>query len=83
LKPNHASKDVLEFVEVCGTDFSHMQYIPFALEENDLYQHSNLVDPSTESNPHRFGPPTENPHRHHRIEEEDPHLHTGDNKIKV
>jgi hypothetical protein len=37
----------------------------------------------TESNPHRFGLPTDNPHQHRRKEEEAPHLHTGDNKSKA
>jgi hypothetical protein len=66
---------------VCGSDFSRVQYILFALE--DLHQCSKPADPSMESNPHQFGPPTDNPHRHHRKEEEDSHLHTGDNKSKA
>jgi hypothetical protein len=68
---------------VYESDFSHIQYILFTLEENDLHQCSKPTDPSTESNPHRFGPPTENHHRHCQKEEEDPHLHTGDNKNKA
>jgi hypothetical protein len=35
-----------------------------------------------EPNIHRFGPPTDNPHRRRRKEEATPHLHTGDNKSK-
>jgi hypothetical protein len=34
------------------------------------------------SNPHWFGPPTDTPYRHRRKEEEDPYLHTRDNKSK-
>jgi hypothetical protein len=34
-----------------------------------------------ESNPHRFEPSTDNPHRHHRKEEAIPYLHTGDKLI--
>jgi hypothetical protein len=37
---------------------------------------SKPEDPSMESNPHRFGLSTDNPHRHHRKEEAVPHLHT-------
>jgi hypothetical protein len=59
------------------------QNILFAQKENVIHQHSKLEDPSTESNPHRFGPPTNNPRRHHRKEEAVPHLHTEDNKSKV
>jgi hypothetical protein len=55
----------------------------FALEENDLHRRSKPADPSTESSPQRFGPPTDNPHRHRREEEENPHLHTRDNKSKA
>jgi hypothetical protein len=54
----------------------NIQYILFTLEENNVHQCSKFVDPSTESNPHRFGPTTNNIHRRHRKEEKDPHLHT-------
>jgi hypothetical protein len=53
------------------------QNILFALKENDIHRRSKLEDPSTESNPHRFGLPTDNPHRHHHKEEAIPHLHIG------
>jgi hypothetical protein len=78
LKPKHASKDVSEFAEAIS-----LTLILFALEENDLHQHSKTADPSTESNPHRFEPPTDNARRHRRKEEEDPHLHTGDDRSKT
>jgi hypothetical protein len=61
----------------------NVQNILFALEENLIHQHSKPEDPSTESNPPRFGLPTNNPHRHHRKEGATPHLHTGDNKSKA
>jgi hypothetical protein len=60
-----------------------IQYILFTLEENVIHQHSKPEDPSTVSNPHRFGPPTDNPHWHHQKEEAVLHLHTGDNKSKA
>jgi hypothetical protein len=59
------------------------QDIPFALKENTIHQRSKPEDPSTESNPHRFGLSTGNPHRHHQQEKAFPHLHTEDNKSKV
>jgi hypothetical protein len=52
------------------------QNILFALKENAIHQRSKPEDPSTESNPHRFGLPTDNPHRYCRKEEAVPHLHT-------
>jgi hypothetical protein len=55
----------------------------FALKENAIHRHSKPEDPSTESNPHRFGLPTDNPRPHHRQEEAAPHLHTEDNKGKA
>jgi hypothetical protein len=58
------------------------QNILFALEENAIHQRSKLEDHSTESNPYRFGLPTENPHRHRWKEEAVPHLHTEDSKSK-
>jgi hypothetical protein len=39
--------------------------ILFALEENVIHRCSKPEDPSTESNPPRFGVPTDNPHQHH------------------
>jgi hypothetical protein len=68
---------------VCGSDFSHGQDIPFALKGNAIHRHSEHEDPSTESNPGRFGLPTNNPRRHHRQEEAVPHLHTEDSKSKA
>jgi hypothetical protein len=63
--------------------FSYVQNILFALEENAVHRHSKHEDPSTESNPHRFGPPTDNPRQHRWKEEAVPHLRTGDNKSKA
>jgi hypothetical protein len=40
-------------------------------------------DPSTESNPHRFGLPTDNPRQYHRQEEAVPHLDIEDSKSKA
>jgi hypothetical protein len=80
LKPKDASKDISEFAEV---KITLIQNILFALEENIIHEHSKPKDPSTVTNPHRFGPPTNNPHRHRRKEEEAPHLRTGDNKSKA
>jgi hypothetical protein len=51
------------------------QNILFALKQNAIHQHSKPKDPSTESNPHRVGVSTDNPHRHRREEEIVPHLH--------
>jgi hypothetical protein len=59
------------------------QNIPFALKKNDIHQCSKPKDPSTESNPHRFGLTTNNPHRHCRKEEAVPHLHTENSKRKA
>jgi hypothetical protein len=77
---NYASKDKLEFAEAISLNG---QNILFALKENAIHQCSKPEDPSTESNPHRFRLPTDNPHRHHRQEEAVPHLHTEDNKSKA
>jgi hypothetical protein len=52
------------------------QNILFALKENAIHRHSKPEDPSTESNPHRFGLPTDNPRRHCRKDGATPHLHT-------
>jgi hypothetical protein len=80
MKPKHASNDVSEIAEVISLN---VQYIFFTLEENDLHRHSKPPDPNKASNPHRFRPLTSTPHRHHQKKEEDPHLHTGDNKSKA
>jgi hypothetical protein len=61
----------------------NVQIILLALEENAIRQRSKPKDPSTVHNPHQFGPPTDNPHWHHRKEEEAPHLHIGYNKSKA
>jgi hypothetical protein len=45
--------------------------------------HSKPGDPSTESNPHRFGLSTGNPRRHRRQEEAVSHPHTEDSKSKA
>jgi hypothetical protein len=58
------------------------QNILFALKENAIHWHSKPEDSNTESNPHRFGLPTDNPCRHRRQEEAAPHLHIEDNKSK-
>jgi hypothetical protein len=57
--------------------FFNNQNILFAVKENAIHQCSKPEDPSTHSNHHWFGLPTDNPHRHHRKEEAVPHLHTG------
>jgi hypothetical protein len=59
-----------------------VQNILLAREENVIHQGSKPEDPSMVPNPHRFEPPTDNPHQHRRKEEEAPHLHIGDNKSK-
>jgi hypothetical protein len=59
------------------------QNIIFTLKENVIHYHSKSENPSTESNPYQFELPTDNPRRHHRQEEADPHLHTEDNKSKA
>jgi hypothetical protein len=73
-------KNVSEFSEVISLI---IQYILIILEENVIHQCSNPRDPSTVSISHQFGPPTGNPHQHHRKEKAAPHLHTGDNKSKA
>jgi hypothetical protein len=52
------------------------QNIFSAIKENDIHWLSKPEDPSTESNPHRFGLHTNNPHRHCWKEGAAPHLHT-------
>jgi hypothetical protein len=80
LKPKLRFK---RYNRVCRSDFSHGQDIPIALKGNAIHRHSKLEDPSTESNPHRFGLPTDNPRRHRWQEEAAPHLHTEDSKSKA
>jgi hypothetical protein len=63
--------------------FLNGQNILFALKVNVIHRHSKPEDPSTESNPRRFGLPTDNPHRHRMQEETIPHLHTKDIKSKA
>jgi hypothetical protein len=79
LKPKDASKDNSEFVEA---EITLIQYILFTLEEIVIHHCSKPEDHSMLSNPSWFRPPTDNPHRHHRKEEEAPHLYTEDNKSK-
>jgi hypothetical protein len=57
--------------------------IIFVLKDNAIYRRSKLEDSSMESNPHRFGLPTDNPHRHRRQEEAISHLHIEDSKSKT
>jgi hypothetical protein len=73
-------KPKLEFAEVISLNG---QNILVALKENVIHRHSKPKDPSTESIPHRFGLPTDNPHRHHRQEKAVPHRHIEDNKSKA
>jgi hypothetical protein len=61
----------------------NVQNILLALKENVIHRCSKPEDPSTESNPPRFGLPTDNLCRHCRIEAAIPHLHTEDNKSKA
>jgi hypothetical protein len=62
--------------------FSHIKYIPLALEKNVLLGHSTPVNPSTESNPHWSRLPTGSP-CWHRQRKEDLHLHIGDRHAKL
>jgi hypothetical protein len=75
-----ASNDQTEFAKAVSLI---IQYILFTLEENDLHQRSKPTGPGMASNPHWFGPPSDTPHQHRWKEEEDPHLHTRDNKSKA
>jgi hypothetical protein len=59
------------------------QNILLALKDNVIHRHSKPEDPSTESIPHRFRLPSDNPRRHRQQEEAVPHLHTEDNKSKA
>jgi hypothetical protein len=71
---NYALEDKSEFAEVISLND---QNILFALKENANHQRSKSKDPSTESNPPRFGLPNDNPHRHRQKVEAVPHLHPG------
>jgi hypothetical protein len=77
---NYASGYKSEFAEAI---YLNSQNILFALKENAIHRHSKPEGPSTESIPHRFGLPTDNPRRHRQQEEAAPHLHTEDNKSKA
>jgi hypothetical protein len=77
---NYASKDKSEFAEAVSLNG---QNIIFALKENVIHRHSKPEDPSTKFNPHWFGLPTDNPHRHRRQEETVPPLHIKDSKSKA
>jgi hypothetical protein len=77
---NFASKDKLEFAEAISLNG---QNILSALKENAIHRRSKPKDPSTESNPHRFGLHTDNPRRHRQQEEAVPHLHRKDIKSKA
>jgi hypothetical protein len=59
----YASEDKSEFAKVISLNG---QYILFALKENVVHQRSMPEDPSTESNPHQFELPTDNPRQHRR-----------------
>jgi hypothetical protein len=52
-------QEISEFTEVISLNG---QNILSAIKENAIHWLSKPEDPSTESNPHRFGLPTENPH---------------------
>jgi hypothetical protein len=77
---DYASGDKQVFVEAISLN---VQNILYALEENAIHRRSKTKDLSTESNPHQFELPTDNPCRHHRKEEAVPHQHTKDNKSKA
>jgi hypothetical protein len=77
---NYVLGDKSEFADAISLNG---QYILFALKENVIHRCPKLEDPSTESNPHRFGFPTNNPRRHRQQEEAVPHLHIENNKSKA
>jgi hypothetical protein len=77
---NYTLWDKSEFAEAISLNG---QNILLAQKENAIHRNSRAEDPSMESNPHWFGLPTENPHRHRWQEEAAPHLHTEDNKSKA
>jgi hypothetical protein len=60
---NYALEDKSEFAEAISLN---SQNILFALKENLIHRCSKPEDPSTESNPRRFGLSTDNPRRHRR-----------------
>jgi hypothetical protein len=77
---NYASGYRSEFAEVISLNGHD---VIFALKEDAIHRRSKPKDPSTESNPHRFELPTDNPHRHRWQEEAVPHLHRKNNKSKA
>jgi hypothetical protein len=83
LQKVEAQKGFKRYLRVYGSDFSHVQYILFALEENAIHQRSKAEDPKMEPNLHGFGPPANNPHWHRQKEKAAPHLHIRDNKRKA
>jgi hypothetical protein len=56
---------------------SHDKHTLFTLEESGLLRWPTPASPNREPNPHRSRSPTDNPQRHRRKKEEDPHLHTN------
>jgi hypothetical protein len=79
-----STKDTSRMFQSLWKQFlSTFMYIPFTLKENVLPRPSMHVGPSTESNPRWFGPLIDSPHRHHRKEEEYPHLNIRYNKSKA
>jgi hypothetical protein len=60
---NHTLGDKSEFAKAISLN---VQSILFALEENAIHQLSKPENPSTVPNPHRFGPPNDNPRWYHR-----------------
>jgi hypothetical protein len=77
---NFASEDKSEFAEAISLNGQNNL---FALNENVIHQRSKPEDPSTESNPHRFGLSTNNLRRQRQQEEAIPHLHTEESKSKA
>jgi hypothetical protein len=77
---NYTSDDKSKFAEAISLND---QNILFAIKENAIHRCSKPEDPSTESNPHRFGLLSDNPYRHHQQEEVVAHLHTEDSKRKA
>jgi hypothetical protein len=73
LNPKLRFKDNSEFAEAISLND---QNILFDLKENVIHRRSKPDDPSTESNPHRFALPTDNPRQNCWKEEAAPHLHT-------
>jgi hypothetical protein len=77
---NYTSGYTSEFAEAISLN---SQDVLFALKENAIHRRSKPEDPSMESNPHRFGLPTDNPRWHRQQEEAVPHLHIEKNKSKA